>query len=441
MNKEIALREPVVLAPSEHTYLTKDLPKGQLPALLERAIGISDNPVVKDMLLLSTLTACGFALPRIKTVHDPKKKKVYAPNLMSLIVARAASGKGVMNSAHTLIEKMERALKAIGRAAEIPANSSSAAFLDLLSQYGGTAIMIATEMDELSQVWKKDYGNYSHIFRQAFEHEKISRARKSGAHGVIKTDIPHPRLSVLLSGTYNQVQPLLGNQENGLVSRFIPYLVEDETDFDMHVMDNCDNMEGPSLEGLFQELGEELYDRWVWLLKQDHDCLWALTDDQAKQLAAFFHDGFHFALDEMELPEDFDASIFRMAVTIKRIGMILGALRLDMSQPLPERVYCSDEDFLTLGKLAEQLLKHAARLSMMLPDAKTNLREGYGPMTRAEKKMLELFEVLPERFSASDAIAIGAQLGMSRATVYRHLAGLQDAGLLASDWGVYVKTK
>ena len=66
--------------------------------------------------------------------------------------------------------------------------------------------------------------------------------------------------------------------------------------------------------------------------------------------------------------------------------------------------------------------------------------KGYAPITRAEKKMLDFLNTMPERFSAAHAVEIGAIMGISRATVYRYLANLQDEGLLSGDWGSYSKT-
>jgi len=54
--------------------------------------------------------------------------------------------------------------------------------------------------------------------------------------------------------------------------------------------------------------------------------------------------------------------------------------------------------------------------------------------------MLSLLEALPEQFTTTQAIEIGNLLGMSRASVYRYLASLQEEGLLSGDWGNYSKT-
>ncbi|MBO4621509.1 MAG: DUF3987 domain-containing protein, partial [Paludibacteraceae bacterium] len=219
------------IAPADDLYLTTELEPGQLPEFLEKAISVADEPTQQDMLLLGTLTTASFAMPHIRILHG-KPQHSYYPNLMSLVVAPPAAGKGVLNYMHRLVAPIQSELNLQGKTAVIPANSSSAAFLDLLAMNQGAGLMIETEMDTLSQIWKNDFGNYSHLFRQAFEHETIRRARKAGAQALNYTEIPSPRLSAILSGTPNQLRPLLVNRENGLASRFLPYMVEEIIPFD-----------------------------------------------------------------------------------------------------------------------------------------------------------------------------------------------------------------
>ena len=57
MSNEITLKAWKNLeTPSDHMYLTKDIERGQLPEILELAMGASTNPAVRDMLFLSTLS-------------------------------------------------------------------------------------------------------------------------------------------------------------------------------------------------------------------------------------------------------------------------------------------------------------------------------------------------------------------------------------------------
>lgn len=185
------LKNNSFVVPSDGLYLTTDLEQGQLPEFLTKAISIADEPSQQDMLLLGTLTAASYATPHLRILHGQPQHSYY-PNLMSLVVAPAAAGKGVLNYTHRLMTPIQDKLRRLGMTAVIPANSSSAAFLDLLALNNGAGLMVETEMDVLSQIWKADYGNYSYLFRQAFEHETLRRARKAGGSKLSYTEIPNP---------------------------------------------------------------------------------------------------------------------------------------------------------------------------------------------------------------------------------------------------------
>ena len=438
------------VAPAEDLYLTTELEPGQLPAFLEKAISVADAPTQQDMLLLGTLTTASFAMPHVRILHG-KPQHSYYPNLMSLVVAPPAAGKGVLNYMHRLVAPIQDKLNLQGKTAVIPANSSSAAFLDLLAMNQGAGLMIETEMDVLSQIWKNDFGNYSHLFRQAFEHETIRRARKAGAQALNYTEIPSPCLSAILSGTPNQLKPLLVNRENGLASRFLPYMVEDIIPFDRRALKNGDHIEENSALNVFQELGQELRQHWEMLAALDHDILWSLTDEQAEMLGDLFDDGYKLAMEEFHLPESFDATMKRMAVIIKRIGAILTVLRLPLSSsvcgmnpgetvpptlvgrggeqsegfdglhPANPILYCSDTDFHTLVLLAEKLTRHAALMTLMLPEEE-KLLDTQVTSSLAERHADKLLDSLSDEFTTADAIQAGKALEMEQSTVRDHLA-------------------
>ena len=452
------MNKNIFTAPSEDLYLTTNIPEGQLPEFLTKAISIADEPSQRDMLLLGMLTACSYAMPHVRIMHGQPQHSYY-PNLMSLVVAPPAAGKGILNNLHRLMAPIQRELSTQDRTAIIPANSSSAAFLDLLALNGGTGLMVETEMDVLSQIWKADYGNYSYLFRQAFEHETIRRARKAGGGKLHYTEIPDPRLSAILSGTPNQLKPLLVSRDNGLASRFVPYLVEEIVPFDRRALQNGDHIEENGALPVFAELGKELLQRMKWLSLQKTDILWSLTDEQSEMLGDLFDDGYRLALEEMHLPTSFDSTVKRMAVTIKRIGAVLTMLRIpidDASYPLglkatpptlggelmpnsctitfntkarntaesklPEVLYCSDEDFRTLVMLSEKLLRHAALMMLMLPDEAENpLKAEIKSEAELEKRVDELCEKLPDEFGTAEALAIGEEMDISGRAVEKYL--------------------
>jgi hypothetical protein len=428
--------------PSEDLYLTPNFSQGQLPEFLTKAISVADEPSQRDMLLLGTLTAVSYALPRVRILHGQPQHSYY-PNLMSLVVAPPAAGKGVLNYTHRLMAPIQDKLRRLGMTAIIPANSSSAAFLDLLALNNGTGLMVETEMDVLSQIWHSDYGNYSYLFRQAFEHETIRRARKAGGGKLSYTEIPNPRLSAILSGTPNQLKPLLVSRDNGLASRFIPYMVEDITPFDRRALLNGDHLETNGALNVFDELGHELLRRFNSLAQLDHDILWSLTGEQSEQLADLFDDGYRLALEEMHLPTSFDATVKRLAVIIKRIGAILTLLRMEIPETeenpnsctftlstkaanapekaIPEVLYCSDTDFRTLVTLSEKLLRHAALMTLLLPDDSESPLPAQIKSESGMERKKDLLTLLPEKFTFAEATKCGEQIEIIERMVSEYL--------------------
>lgn len=414
------MKKNVFDVPSEDLYLTTNLSSGQLPELLGKAIGVADEPTQRDMLLLGMLTACSYALPHVRILHG-KPQHSYHPNLMTLVVAPPAAGKGVLNYLHRLMQPLQRRLQQMKKLAVIPANSSSAAFLDLLVMNNGSGLMIETEMDVLSQIWKNDYGNYSYMLRQTFGHEPIRSSRKAGGGALHYSEIASPCLSAILSGTPNQLKPLIGSRDNGLASRFVPYLVEEIVPFDRRVFANGDHVEADGAIAVFDELGGELLRRWEWLMQQEKEVLWSFTPEQAEWMGDFFDDGYVLAFDAMQLPVSFDPVVKRMAVTVKRIGAVLSLLRQDMTQPLPEVLYCSDEDFRTLMMLAEKLLYHAALVTLMLPEESESALPVQIRSEVGTDRTEELLELLPKRFTFAEATKCGEQIEMMERMVSEYL--------------------
>ena len=70
-------------------------------------------------------------------------------------------------------------------------------------------------------------------------------------------EIRSPRIAMLLSGTPNQVSPLLRNRENGLMSRFACYVVNSRMDFDDNVWDVEGEGNTPSEALLYDRLASE----------------------------------------------------------------------------------------------------------------------------------------------------------------------------------------
>ena len=110
---------------------------------------------------------------------------------------------------------------------------------------------------------------------------------------------------------------------------------------------------------------------------------------------------------------EFDSILKRMPVIMKRIGMILTGFRLDMSQALPERVVCSDDDFQTMMLMGHKLLLHSAMMYQMLPENKDTAPGEIGH-TLIQK---QFFEMLPADFTKQDAVKQAQVLGIAKSTM------------------------
>ena len=121
---------------------------------------------------------------------------------------------------------------------------------------------------------------------------------------------------------------------------------------------------------------------------------------------------------------EFDSILKRMPVIMKRIGMILTGLRLDISQPLPERMVCSEDDFETMLLIGHKLLMHAAMMFQMLPENK-DAAPGEIGHTLIQK---QFFEMLPTDFTKQDAVKQAEVLGINIKTMDYWLTKFVNSG-------------
>ena len=395
-----------LIAEKQDLLITPHLTEGQLPTLLEQALSVAPVGETRDMLLLSLLTNCGYALPAMRMLHG-RPHHTYSPELLTMIVAPAASGKGIMNYGRLLLQAIEGNN---GKQVYIPANSSASALIKIMDEYDGRGIVFATEMDTLTQTLRAAYGHFGDLVRCIFEHETVSQLRRQNNEFI---EIRNPRIAMLLSGTPNQVAPLLRNRENGLMSRFGCYVVNSRMDFDDKVWDIEEEGNTPSEAVLYDRLATELGDRYLWMETAGHECYFYLTDAQLKTIKRMFRS--EYDTYSAEFGDLFDASLKRMPVIMKRIGMILTGLRLDMTKPLPERVVCSEEDFQTMLLIGHKLLMHAAMVFQMMPELKaTPVGEIGGNMLQKQ-----FFQMLPTDLTKQEAVKQAEVLGVALSTMER----------------------
>ena len=415
------------ISESTDTLITSHFRQGQLPWQVEKAISIAPEGEMRDMLLLSVLTNSAYALPAMRMYHG-FPHHVYGPELMTMVLAPAASGKGIMNFGKKLLQALE---DEHGEFIYLPANSSSAALMSYLKMLKGRGIMMATEIDTLTKALDSPTGGFSDTLRCMFEHETISKLRKNQEELI---EIPDPHFSVLISGTFNQLKPLIKSRENGLMSRFASYVVKQTQDFDDRVWLDAEEDAVPQEVVLYEQLAKEISQRYAWMKKSKHACYFYLTDAQRKSITRMFR-GMYDTL-RPAFGNEFDSILKRMPVIMKRIGMILTGFRLDLNEPLPERVVCSEDDFQTMLLIGHKLLLHSAMMYQMLPQSK-DATPGEIGQSLIQK---QFFQMLPTDFTKQDAIRQAEVLGVPLKTMEVWLSkSIQISNIERIAHGLYKK--
>jgi hypothetical protein len=267
-----------------------------LPEILQKLTEPFDNRE-KDIVLLSSLGVLSNCLPNIYGLYDGDT--IY-PHLYLMVIAPAASGKGVMNYSRLLIDQIhdkvfneskneylkceENKKKKDDKQCPdikvkiLPANISSAEMHSFLasSKYG--MLIMESEADTLSNMLKNDWSNYSDVLRKAFHHEPISISRKAEK---VFVDIKEPKLAMVISGTPDQLMPLMKSRENGLFSRFMIYSFDEITDFKDVFAAKTNNT-----KVVFESAGDDIFRFYGELASLEKHIEFCFTDNQKK---SFLH--------------------------------------------------------------------------------------------------------------------------------------------------------
>lgn len=403
----------------------------QLPPLMENGIMATDMSAQQDMLLLGILTTVSAYLPKFYFMHGYPEHR-YGANLMTLVAAPPAGGKGILNRAERLVEWAENI---------IPGNASISAFYNELNAKHGHALLFETEADVMSQTLHANYCNYTYLLRQAWEHEPIRRARDGKDKQRITIKDPH--LSVLLSGTFNQLQPLLRSQANGLTSRFVTYLVNEIPGFDARVFGQNIIDNEPDAEKILRECTAYVRALYEWQVNSDHECRFRLTDEQQEQITSFFSEMYTILTEIERFPIGIDSCMKRLAVNIMRMGMIFSAVRLDTDEPFPYEIICHEDDFKTMMLIADRLIYHIAALTDLLPEEDLLMETSIVTTDRvslAQERRDTFFAALKDEFTRADIIELAEQENMPVRTVEKWVKKWVDEGTITHpSYGKYTK--
>ena len=380
----------------------------------------------KDIVLMSSIAVLSNCLPQIS--GDYNGDEVY-PNLYYLLIAPAASGKGAMKFSKMLIEPIDDFLidqskNAIKlwkknqfknnemrpqiKAKVLPANISSAELYSYLGNSNHGYLMMESEADTMGNMLKNDWSNYSDILRKAFHHETVSISRKSdNLFEVIK----EPKLSILLSGTPEQVLPIVKSRENGLYSRFVVYNFDEVTDFQ-------NVFEKNKIENkiIFKKMGLEVFDMHSILEKRKLPLKFNFTDAQKIKFTQRFKEEQNRIINENA--ESFIPNLYRHGVICFRIAMILSAIRNKSKLASSDNLICSNDDFMVALNLSQTLLDHSQYTYNSLDSSYVSSQDEV------------LLEGLNTQFTRQNAIKVGNENDVPKRTMDDKLAQWQKKSLI-----------
>lgn len=394
-----------------------------LPPFLRDLMPLAHTDSERDMLLLSALTGAGCALPNYYALHGPNGKRYY-PNLLLFIEARAAQGKSIASIAKKL-------LKPLGDRGGLflSADSTHAAFADHLSRQGGHGFCYESEGSVITDTWRRNCSGYNALLRKAAEHEDYTLSRKTTGDLII----PSPRLSMVITGTFDQYRTLVPSATNGLFSRVIPLVIREQTEFNRNIF--LATIDAEQKKHTDEPSPEQPYVAATRLLSL-HDHLaeletpirFTFTPEQATDLGEAFYAQSQPLV--QTLGANFHQSVARMAVHTLRIAMILTALRhmdkinseaINAQSALNAEGFkrenfvwtCSNEDFTIARLIGTKLLLHAAdaysQIGADLIDAI--------PRSRFSLQQQTLLAQLPQEFASHDYEILAEKVGVTARTV------------------------
>lgn len=416
-----------------------------LPPFLKNVVKPFEENHERDLVFLSTLPMLSNILP----LKGKYMQKTIYPNLFLFIAASASAGKGAMGWAKKLVESIDegklaeylekkeayealddegkkKANKPIKQSFLISGNASFAAFAQQLSNNKGIGTIVETEADSINNASKHDWGDYSDIMRKSFEFETISILRKNDDDSF---NITTPRLSIVLTGTKNQLSTFINSVENGLFSRFmffmLPLVKKWKNPFE----------EAVNLEAHFDDLAKALHN--FYFLKRNSKNV-KLTKEQQER----FNQNLEMYQNQLDFlfGEEIIASVRRLGGIHFRICIILTGVRyydnfFTAKNVERKHLMCDDIDFEIANRIMIFLIANLKLVYRYLP--KPN------PVEEVLSQIqLRLFESLNDEFTFSEFKTKSKELDIAFSTAEGFLRKYRKLGLVEKlEHGRYRKIK
>ena len=437
--------------------------KQTLPSLIARPLSLFKAREA-DVFLLGFLGVLSSWIPKVGGFYSDA---LLSANLFFMISAPASSGKGTLvwtrkltnTISETLLSAYKNALEEYEQALQlyeaekkedstvvkpikplrekfiIAGNISSAALIAILNANKYFGMIFETEADTLSNTLNnREWGGFSDIIRKAFHNEAISYARKTNDEEI---EITRSYLSMVLSGTPQQISRLVASTENGFFSRILFYSFPN-TNIWKDVFEKKDE----NLEKYFEAYSiklEKLLAPFFYNKSKNIDdtILFSFTEIQRSRFNTWFENK------QKDLSQiygdDIIASVRRLGVCFFRVAMILSVMRTIESYQEDPHIYgkatsicCVDDDYNNAEQIIEVLIFHTIRIYKQI---KKRNRNKY-----SKGKKTLLLEHLPIEFDRARAMELAAYIGIKEKTAENYLTVFINTGdLIRAEHNHYKK--
>ena len=391
-----------------------------LPDLLKEACSLFTKRE-RDVFFISCLSTISGAL----NINGSYRKDKVAPNLFTLIIANAASGKGVMKHARTLVQPFHDAIRKKSDAAHrqwlkkvalqkrkrkgadegeeescprplqrtylIPGDVTTAKLLEHLEASNGYGCIFETESDSIGKNLRKEHSSYSDVMRKSYHNEPISLSRMDAARF---SEVKEPRFSATISGTPGQFPGLVKSLEDGLLSRLLIYYYHQDPVWSQTYFEDDDNQMLQELERISIEVSA--------LLENQVERTVVLTPEQGKMRDDWF--SVIYPETVAMYGDHMTSVVTRLGVASQKIAMVLSAFRSK-----EQRIVLDDRDFqIGLTLVREVFLPHfIAFLKPMMKDV---------VKIKSTQLIDRFYERLPSEFNVEEIRGLVVDLQISERT-------------------------
>ena len=436
----------------------------RFPGLLSDVLKVAADDREYDLMLLSSLTVLSTVMPGVSGML---KKQLYKPPFYTLIIGPSGSGKGCINVVRKLADPWQdyifdiskamvkeyeeqkelsdnykaqvraaKGKKPVGLPPEEPVpvcqkrlhmsgyttTARMIEQLDVNSPYA--SFLYETELESVNNTIMQDFGGYSYVLNQAFQHERIGCSSKTNGTSFIE----FPELGFLATGTPGMLLKLIPSTESGLYSRLLIYRITGRADYQplTSVDDTMCSVR------YFERLGQRVLDMAVHLEKSPTFVVF--SDKQRKRLDRYFEREYNNV--RVFGNDDVASVVLRHRLIIFRIAMTLTGIRKGETKGTAEEIEILDDDFDIAFHIGTRCLSHSLLVSTSLKHSDTDQRH------KLPDAQVDLFDVMPDEFKTSDIIDEAGVRGISRSSVFRMLKKAQEYSLVVLvSTGYYRKTE